>query len=594
MRRILKFFFWSFALIGFSVVAAIIVGGYVALNFKQRAAFVDLPDEIVLAIDLNRPILEKPDESLFGESDGILVRDVVMALDRARVDPRVKGVIARMGASPLGFGQAQEIAAAVRAFRDSGKFTLVHSEDMGSYWNATVDYIAAAAFENIWLQRTGGLGLTGLALELPYAKEALDEISVTAEFEQRHEFKGGADPFTRTSMPPPVRQNLTWLLTSWTRLVEEELVASDRIEPGSINRIFNNGPYLAEDAVALGLVDGRGYWDEAKAYVAVKTAVDGDLVEPADYLAEGLNDILDTAPKIALVYGVGPIVWDDGDGSIFGSNAFDPAAVAAALADAREDDSIDAVVLRVVSPGGGYAPSDEVWRQVRMLKQASKPIIVSMGDIAASGGYFIAMDGNRVFAPAGAITGSIGVYSGKFATEALWNRLGVNWEGVSIGRNAAMWSEIEPLTQSGREKFREGVDFVYDDFSSKVQNARGMTDAQIDDVARGRIWTGRDALAVGLIDEEGGWLKAIDQARTLAGIAPDETVHFIDLPKAPDAWEQVVSLMEGGDPFTAISTRLVHRWLSSGNQRQALSLAERLTLLQPAGQLQTPPFRLAR
>ncbi|MEQ9489868.1 MAG: signal peptide peptidase SppA [Alphaproteobacteria bacterium] len=594
MRKFFRLFFWAFALIGFSVVALMVVGGYFAFNYKQHSGFAELPDEIVLGIDLNQPILEKPDNSLFGDSEGILVRDIVMALDRARIDPRVKGVIARMGAYPLGFGQAQEIAEAVRAVRQSGKFTLVHSDDLGSSWNGTVDYIAAAAFENIWLQRTGGLGLTGLALEMPYARKAMEEISVTAEFEQRHEFKGGADPFTRSSMPLPVRRNMTQLLTSWATLLEEELVKSGRIEAGELYSVFDNGPYLAEDARSLGLVDGEGYWDEAKAYVSVMTSETAELVEPVDYLAAELNDVPGDAPGIALIYGVGPIVWDDGDGSLFGSETFNPVAVSEALADAREDDSIDAVVLRIVSPGGGYAPSDEVWRQVRMLKQANKPVIVSMGDIAASGGYFIAMDGNRVFAPGGSITGSIGVYSGKFATEALWNRLGVNWEGVSIGRNAMMWSEIEPLTETGRQKFSEGVDFVYEDFTSKVRNARGMTENQIDSVARGRIWTGRDALGAGLVDEEGGLLDAIAFARTSAGIAPDQQVRFVDMPKPKDSWEQVMELIEGGDPFGVLSARLVQRWLTSGRGRPALSLAERLTLLQPAGQLHTPPFRLAR
>lgn len=594
MRKFFKFFFWSFAVIGFAVVALVVVGGFTAFKFKERQSVVELPDEIVLAIDLNQPILEKPSQSIFNRGEGILIRDVVMALDRAKDDPRVKGVIARIGAYPLGFGQAQEIASAVRAVRESGKFTLVHSDDLGSYWNGTVEYIAAAAFEKVWLQRTGGLGLNGLALEMPFAREALDEISITAEFEQRHEFKGGADPFTKYAMPLPVRQNLSRLLDSWRLIVEQELVLSDRITQGTISEVFNDGPYLAADAVSLGLVDAEGYWDEAKAAVIGRTTSDAELVDPTDYLAEGLNDLADDAPSIALIYGVGPIVWDDGGGSIFDSESFDPASVAEALEEAREDDSIDAVVLRVVSPGGGYAPSDEVWRQVRLLRNIEKPVVVVMGDIAASGGYFVAMDGNRIFAPAGSITGSIGVYSGKFATEALWSRLGVNWEGLSIGRNAKMWSEIEPLDRSGRQKFAEGVDFVYTDFTSKVRQARDLDGTEIDLVARGRIWTGRDAVSVGLIDEEGGWLEAIAFARSEAGIAPDETVRFVDLPQPPEPWEQVVELLEGGDPFTAVATVMMRKWIGSPNGREALSLAERLTLLQPSGQLQTPPFRLVR
>ena len=594
MRKVLKFFFWSFAIIGFCVVSLVVVGGFAAVKLKERESFVELPEQIVLGIDLNQPILEKSSENIFGDDEGILIRDVVMALERAKKDHRVKGVIARMGGYPLGFGQAQEIAAAIRSFREAGKFTLVHSDDLGSYWNGTVEYIAAAAFDKIWLQRTGGLGLNGLALEMPFAKQALDEISITAEFEQRHEYKGGADPFTETSMPLPVRQNLGKLLQSWSSIVEQELVLSGRIEAGTIESVFDNGPYLAEDALEQGLIDAEGYWDEAKAAVFARTASDAELVEPSEYLAGVAGEVPEDARKIALVYGIGPITWDDGGGSIFDSESFDPVSVADALSEAREDPSIEAVVLRVVSPGGGYAPSDEVWRQVRLLRQADKPVVVVMGDIAASGGYFVAMDGNRIFAPAGSITGSIGVYSGKFATEALWNRLGVNWEGISIGRNAGMWSEVKPLDQSGWEKFAEGVDFVYRDFTSKVQKARNLSDTEIDQVARGRIWSGRDAVSAGLVDEEGGWLEAIAFARSEAGIGPEEPVRFVDLPVPPEPWEQIVELLEDGDPFAAVSTMLVRRWIGSPTSREAVSLAERLTLLQTSGQLQTPPFRLVR
>lgn len=594
MRKIMKFFFWSFAVIGFSVVALGVFGGFAAYKFRDQQRFVELPEEIVLAIDLNQAILEKPSQTIFGDSEGVLVRDVVMALDRAKSDPRVKGVVARLGAYPLGFAQAQEIAAAIRAIRDEGKFTLVHSEDLGSYWNGTVDYIVASSFEHIWLQRTGGLGLNGLALELPYAKDALSEISVSAEFEQRHEFKGGADMFTESSMPFPVRRNMSRLLDTWTDLVEEELVRSGRIEEGTINAVFNNGPYLAEEALEQGLIDAEGYWDEAEAFVINRTSDDAEMIEPAEYLSEAQNGPTQDSPTIALVYGVGPIVWDDGSGSIFDSESFDPLSVAEALEEARLDDGIDAVVLRVVSPGGGYAPSDEVWRQVKRLRESDKPVVVVMGDIAASGGYFVAMDGNRVIAPSGAITGSIGVYSGKFATEALWNRLGVNWDGVAVGRNAGMWSEVKPLERSGRLKFAQGVDFVYDDFTSKVQQARDLDSDAVDRAARGRIWTGRDAVSVGLIDGEGGWIEAISLAREEAGIGPDEQVRFVDLPHPPEPWEQLVELLDGGDPFSAITTQLVRNWIGSARNREAVTLAERLSLLQTKGQLQMPPLRLVR
>ena len=312
-------------------------------------------------------------------------------------------------------------------------------------------------------------------------------------------------------MTSAMRASLSRLLESWTRQIGSVIVDAGRLQSNSdFLRVLNNGPYLAKDALALGLVDRLGYWDEAEnaMNLAYPDVPEEDYLDPVTYLwALGAEEEEAPGKSIALIYGVGAILPDSGD-SFFDDPGFQPYSVADALSDAREDESIAAVVFRVDSPGGAYGPSDSVWREMVRLRESGKPVIVSMGGAAASGGYFVSMNADQVFALPGTLTGSIGVYSGKFATADLWDRFGIRWERLQAGTNAGIWSSVTEFSSTERDKFREGVDFVYTDFTAKVAEARGFSDTELDAAARGRIWTGEDARDVGLVDELGGcWMQ---------------------------------------------------------------------------------------
>lgn len=556
MRAIGRFFIWLLAGIGFVTTVSVIAGIVVLVTQAPRQAVV--PERTVLWLDLNQPIVEKPVQTLFGKTVGVTMIDMVAALDRARKDDRIQGVVAVMGGAPISMAQAQELADAVRAFRASGKFTLAYAEDLGSVWNGTVDYLLAGAFEELWLQPSGGVGLAGLALETPFFRGAFEKVGVSPQFEQRHEYKGGIDPFVETGMTPAIRESFRTMLSSWTDQLRNAYRQDGRLGPGStIEAMFDGGPYLAEEALARGLVDKLAYWDEVETFLDEQVGQDAESLSPAQYnmAAAAERELPVEAPRIALVYGEGAILPDQpAENTLFGARGFAPYDVADALADALEDDSIDAVVFRVDSPGGAYGPSDAVWREVARLRAAGKPVVAVMGSVAASGGYFVSMQADKVLAQPGTITGSIGVYSGKFATMGLWEKLGIRWERVRVGQNAAIWSGISEFSESERERFRAGVDFVYDDFTGKVAAARNLSPTALDAAARGRIWTGQDALRVGLIDGFGGLLEAVAQAKELAGFDRAVEAEIVVLPQEPTPFERLEKMLEGGDPFAQVST----------------------------------------
>lgn len=555
MRAIGRFFMWLLAGIGFLTMASVIAGVVVLVTQSPQQPTV--PDRAVLWLDLNQPVVEKPVQTLFGKTVGLTMIDMVAALDRARTDDRIKGVVAVVGGAPISIAQAQELSNAIRAFRASGKFTLAYAEDLGSVWNGTVDYLLAGAFEELWLQPSGGVGVAGLALETPFFRGAFEKVGVSPQFEQRHEYKGGIDLFVETGMTPAIRESFRTMLGSWTDQLRKGFVEDGRLaHSGSIEVLFDGGPYLAKEALAMGLVDKLAYWDEVEAFLDARLGPDSDSVSPAQYnmAVSAELDLPPDAPRIALVYGEGAIMPDQpGGNALFGARGFSPYDVADALADAREDDSIDAVVFRVDSPGGAYGPSDAVWREIARLRDAGKPVIAVMGSVAASGGYFVSMQADRVLAQPGTITGSIGVYSGKFATMGLWEKLGVRWERVRVGRNAAIWSGISEFSESERRRFRAGVDFVYEDFTRKVADARDLSPASLDAAARGRIWTGQDALKVGLIDGFGGLLEAVAQAKEMAGFDRSAEAEIVILPHEPTPVERLERVLEGGDPFAQVS-----------------------------------------
>lgn len=586
---------WGFALFGGTI--ATIVLAIVAFTASVQDRAPDLPDEAILYLDLNTPLVEHVGtEPIFQTSYASTVLDVVESIRKAAKHDAVKALAIGVGGSPLSFAHAQEIADAIQDFRQSGKPSFAYSDDLGAFGDSLPDLMVATAVETLWVNPTGMLGLTGVSIEVPYAAQALEDIGVNAEFEQRFEYKGGADPLTLSRMPVPVRRSLTALAQG---LVEEatRIIGRGREIPAeTVETLMRQGPFIARRAQEAGLVDVLDYEDAFDAAVeeavdGVPTWIDSDLLlaAAADSAAEDWADGNADPVEIAVVYGVGAIgIGDESDP--FSDSGFDVWGVIDALDLVTSDEDYDAVLFRVASPGGAYGPSDLVWRAIHKVRDAGIPVVVSMGDTAASGGYFVSAGADRIVASPSTITGSIGVYGGKFDTQKLWESIGVRWESVEIGPNAGMFSNFRPFDPGERRAFAESIDFVYEDFTSKVGADRNLAGQALDEAARGRIFTGRDAQAVGLVDRLGGFTSAVEEIMVLLGQPVDGPYRLTILPEPQEAWEVFAEALESGDvPYILdrVLAGAVMRRVS--NYTQAM-FGEAATVLHPRGLVSMPPI----
>ena len=551
MHRFLKIMIGLLAVFGGFIIIGVITASIIMFNFQD--VHQDIADNSILRLDLNQQISEKQHFSGFFD-ETIRLQDIIYALDKAAADPRINAVVVELGNSNIGMAKAQEIIAAIKKFKISGKPAIVYAEDLGSMSGGMVDYYIASAADEIWLQPSGGLGFSGFNFEMPYIKDALDKFNITAEFQQRHEYKGGIDIYTQNKMPITVKVNLRNLANSWLKQVVAGVEENKPNLAGRVNGLINNAPYLGHQAVSLGLIDRLGYIDQLDARLNEIAGDDYADISIMDYLSDNSEfneiDSDDSEGKItdvALIYGVGTIGGDRSGGSDDGD--FSPYMIAEALKEAREDDVIKAVIFRVDSPGGAYGQSDMVWREVVLLEEAGKPVVVTMGDYAASGGYFVAMAASHIIANPATITGSIGVYSGKFATKEFWREFGINWDGVKVGKNSGMWSMINKFSFDEMNKFKQSIDFIYDDFTKKAAKGRKMDQKSIDNAARGRVFSGIDALEIGLVDELGGMAEAKDAMRNILNLNENDSLNFIELPKEISSYEQFQQLISGGDDF---------------------------------------------
>lgn len=580
------------ALAALAAAAGLIVWHYLP-SFEPR-----VPPQAVLVLDIGDGLIEaRPEGPLAwaAVNDALVMRELVQALEAAGRDDRVKGLVARLGGGDLQMAQAQELRDAVRAFRQSGKFAVAFAETFGEAGDGNTHYYLATAFDEIWLQPSGAVGLTGARLESPFLQEALAGIGVEPQLDQRQEYKGAMNVFTSDRMPEPVRENLQRLVDSWVRQIASGIAAERKIEEQAARAFIDRGPFLAHEAKAIGLVDRLGYWDEVETTSFARAGLGATGMRIRDYI-EALPPPPENAPRIAIVYGLGPVQLETGqDDSPFGPVVMGSDTVAKAIRDAVADDGVAAIVLRIDSPGGSYVAADAIWREVDRAREAGKPLIVSMANVAASGGYFVAAPAHAIVAEPGTITGSIGVFGGKFVLSGLWDKLGVNWDGVQAGANAGMMSPNVAFSESGWAHLQTSLDFIYEDFVTKVAAGRDMPVEAVRAAAKGQIWSGADAKANGLVDALGGISTAVDLAREAAGIAPEATVRLERFPPEADGYRALLRRIIGEELARAgITTELAaplarFAEILAPIARTLAPLAE-----EPAGQtLRMPEIRLA-
>lgn len=492
------------------------------------------PTRILLELDLATGVLEStPADPLAAwRARGTpILPDLVRRLREAIKRDEVVGLIAHIGGNGLEPAQAEELGAAVEAFGSAGKPTVCWAETFGETGNGTVDYHLAAHFDEIWLQPSGGLALVGFAAQGTFVRGALDRLGVEPQVHRRHEYKSAPDLVLRESMSDEQRETLQRLTDGLTGSVTATIARRRSLEPDEVRGVIADAPLTPAQAAERGLVDHVGYRDEA--YAAVERRVgEGATRRFVHRWTPPRRDELERRVRhevarrlgrarpatIAVVPVVGGIMLGRTGHSPVSGRTAGSDTICAALRAAREDEDVAAVVLRVVSPGGSYTASDAIHREVARLRETGRPVIASMGGVAASGGYFVAMGADEIVALPSTVTGSIGVFAGKMVVRAAQEKIGVGREIVATGEQAAMWSATRPFTDDELRRLDRWLDDVYADFTQKAAAGRGMAREDLEPLARGRVWTGTDARERGLVDRLGGIDAALEAAAGRARI----------------------------------------------------------------------------
>lgn len=501
------------------------------------------------------------------------LHELTETLYAAAKDPRVTALAIKVDDGDYPMAAVQEFHMAVEEFKKSGKKTYAYSESYGDLSPGMNKYLAIAGFDEIWVQPMGGVAVTGYAAQVPYAKEALAKLGVVPEMEQRKEYKTAPESLLRQDMSAQQRETLETFLSDYINYFTQYVGQHRGITKEQMDALIDKAPLTAQQALEAKLIDHIGFADEIDAKMApdpetaaktkeAKTKTGGDD-------APGFVDIFTYAPpatekssllaqlqakmrdhdtpeagtaNIAVVYIEGMIL-PTSDGLAKGIAAAD--AVAPAIYQAADDKSIGAIVLRVNSPGGSPSASETIRRAVVYAKTKKKPVIVSMGSEAASGGYWVSVDADLIYALPGTLTGSIGVFGGKFDLSGLWNKLGVTWETVGYGEHAAMWSTNAPYSESGRKNLAAQMDAVYEGFVARVSEGRKLDKDAVERIAGGRVWTGGAAIDNGLADRIGGLAQALDEAAISIGLEDRTQATIITLPEQPGPFEELSALLTG-------------------------------------------------
>jgi protease-4 len=468
------------------------------------------------------------------------LRDVVDAIDRGASDDRVVGMIAKIGSAPMGMAQTQEIRDAVQRFRAHNKFAVAYSETFGEFGPGNGSYYLATAFDHIYLQPSGDVGLTGIIMESPFVKGTLSKLGMTFHGDHRYEYKNALNSLTETKYTAPHKEAMTAIMNSWFNQMKDGICQARQIAPDKFQAIVDAGPYLGKEAVAAKLVDAVAYRDEVYGDVKNKAGDGAELLYLDKYLSRAGRPH-DHGKIIALVFGVGGVTRGLSDyDPVQGSQTMGSDTVASAIRAAADDKDVKAILFRVDSPGGSYVASDTIWREVVRARQAGKPVIVSMGNLAGSGGYFVAMAADKIVAEPGTITASIGVLGGKMLTSGLWDKVGLSWDEVHDGENATMFTGTHDYTPAEWGRFQAWLDRVYVDFTSKVADGRRLPKEKVLEIAKGRIWSGQDAKNLGLVDELGGYDTALKLAKQAAKVPEADDVRIVVFPRAKTLLESML------------------------------------------------------
>ena len=492
---------------------------------------------------------------LFGELSESL-SDCLTRLDKAATDDALQGLILRIESPQVGWAKLNEIRHAIAKVRKAGKKVHAYFDD-----GTSMDYLIAVACDEVVMPESGSLMFLGLRAEVSFYKNLFDKLDLKAEMLRVGEYKSAAEPYSRTEMSKEFREEMEAVLDSYFAQMKQIVADARKKTPEQVEEAINAGPFTAAKAKELGLIDRIAYPDELETLVKAgdskvkitkkygKKKLDTDFSGFAGMVK--MMELLTgteppkrktTNPKLAIINAVGPIMTGKSSSDTFsGDTTIGSETLCTAIRQANEDATVKAIVMRVDSPGGSALASDLIWRELELVK---KPLVISMGDVAASGGYYIAMNADKIFAEPGTITGSIGVVGGKLATQGLFDKIGINTSIITRGKNAGVMSTTTPFSDSERQAMQEMMNDIYKQFTTKAATGRKMEYEKLEKLARGRIYTGLQAKELGLIDEIGTISDAIVEAKKLAGLKADDKLEKLELPKPVSPFESLFGSLD--------------------------------------------------
>ena len=544
VKILLKSVIWAFALFGllFILLLAVLFG---LLRVDVGGAAAPLPEKIVLQIDFDAALAETRQDSLmtglYGGS-GASFFELSQVIAAAGTDDGVAAIAGRVGISDLSLAQVQELRSLIKQFRAGGKKAYLFSDGFGAFGGGTAEYYLASAFDEIIMQPGSEAGITGIGIEIPFLRRLLDKVGIMPEFYARYEYKNAFASFTDISMTALMKKELERLGGDLFNQVVADIAADRGIEPDRLTRLIDEAPLDAGRALREKLIDKTEYQEEMLA--RLEKEYDAGRADWTDYLTV-LRPVGKGAPVIALIVLEGEIAAGD---SILPSWEGEPVAGAASfisqLQDIAEIDKLKALVVRIDSPGGSYTAADAMRQALADFKEKTGvPVVVSMSSYAASGGYFAALPADKILAQPATLTASIGVLGGKPVLSGLWDKIGVSWDGVYFGSNAGVLSLNRPFNASEKKAFNRSLDNVYQDFTAKVAAARHIEPEALDRLARGRVFSGRQAAENGLIDALGGYKEAFVEAMRLAEIDVNTPVRVEVFPRPKTMQEKIAELM---------------------------------------------------
>lgn len=582
-RRLFKFFATLIAIFFVVGFLAIIAGWMLVARGPQVA------DHSTLILRIGGNLVETQPNDVIGQVTGGMraqtVRGYVEVLQKAKTDERIDSVLI----VPTGFespywGKIQEIRDAVIDFRKSGKRVNAYLEYGGDR-----EYYLATAADRIFLLPTSPLDVKGLASYDVFLRGTIDKIGAQADFERIGEYKTAVNQLTEHGYTPPHREMSESLNRDMFEQLTRGIAEGRKKRVEDVKALIDDGPFLPEQALKAGLVDKLAYEDQLDDLGATTKAT----VEGENYARGRRRSLAARAPRIAVIYLSGVIASGKGGFDPLNGDVVGSVTLLKAIRAVRADTSVRGIVLRIDSPGGSSTASDVIWRELVVTRdqKPGRPLVASMSDLAASGGYYLAMAAPQIVAQPATLTGSIGIFGGKFVTGGTYQKLGANIQSVSIGRNAEMESPVRPFTDSERAKLREELRSFYDQWIQKVATARKMPAARVEELARGRVWTGAQARQNGLVDALGGLDRAVALAKEKAGIPADTDVELVNYPPRKTLFELLGERLTGsGDS----EMQVLAAFLGAGHRHALGLLTAPARLFRPGEPLALMPIGFIR